>query len=339
MTKLIVIYDNSPNRLYATLELIMVKLKPSLLLAVILSLCALPLFSHSFERKVVQEKQQQTFYYTWFDDQNKEQKLSFSYSNDQLFNHYRRFKGFNAQEYLDKIDIKVRNTIREFDRRKYTLETQRKERSIEYKVYSDDKTLLKDVEARVEKAKQSARKSYLRKHHYADLEAIWAIDAVRPDLPRFVKNSYDYISPIREAILTKFGNNVRPKTLINFVLSWVQAMPTSELPDRFHNSGENFKPPLKLIRQQYGDVDSKLVLTSAILKAIYPRLTIAIITSPKHALIGLNLPIRKGDKHVEINGLKYLVGEVTGPKQYPIAEVSSSSWSMLKSKQYIVDII
>lgn len=324
---------------YSFTDVTMNKLTLSVLLPIIFCLLTAPHLSHAFERKVVQEKKQQTFYYTWHDYQNNEQKLSFTYSNDQLFNHYRRFKGFNAQEYLDKIDLKVRNTIKEFDRRKYTLETQRKERSIEYKVYSDDKALLDEVEKRVEKAKQSARKSYLRKHHYADLEATWAIDAVRPDLPRFVKNAYDYVSPIRQAIQDKFGNNVRPQTVINFILSWVQAMPTSELPDRFHNSGENFKPPLKLIRQKYGDVDSKLVLASAILKAIYPRLTIAMITSPNHAAIGLNLPTRKGDKYIEINGLKYLVGEVTGPNQYPIAKVNSRTWSMLQSKQYIVDII
>jgi hypothetical protein len=321
------------------MEKAMDRLLRSLAVTVVIGLSSLTATSFAADRQVSQEKEQQTFYYSWRDYQGNEQKLNFTYSNDQLFNHYRRFKGFNDQEYLDKINVKVMNTIKEFDRRKYRLETTRKERSIEYKVFSDDKALLNEVETRVENAKQSARKSYLKKHYYADLEAIWATDAVRPDLPRFVKESYNYITPIREAVIAKFGNNVRPQTIINFILGWVQSMPASELPDRFHNSGENFKPPLKLIRQEYGDVDSKLVLTSAILKAIYPRLTIAMISTPKHALIGLNLPIRKEDKHIEINGLKYLVGEVSGPKQMPLAEVSSRSWGMLNSKQYIVDII
>ena len=126
---------------------------------------------------------------------------------------------------------------------------------------------------------------------------------------------------------------------LNFVLSWLQAMPVSSLPDRFQQSGENFKPPLKLVRQNHGDVDSKTVLAAAILKAVYPRLTLAIITTPNHSLLGFNLPIRKDDKFVDINGLKYLLAETTGTQQYPLAEISPRTWDTLKNKQYVVDIL
>lgn len=293
----------------------------------------------AFERKVTQEKHNQTFSYSWQDQQDKQQTFSFTYSNDQLFNHYRRFKAFNTQEYLDTIHIKVINTIKQFDSRKYTLTTNRKARSIEYKVESDDAELLKEVESRVEQAKQQARKSYLKKHFYADMIASWAKDAVRPDVPRFVKESYSYITPISQAIKDKFGPNARPKTVINFVISWLQAMPVEPLPDRFYKSGEQFKPPLKLVRQNYGDVDSKSVLAAALLKAIYPRLRIAIITTPHHSILGLNLPIRKGEKFIDINGLKYLLVETQGPTQQSLATVNDRSWSMINSKQYIVDVI
>ena len=311
----------------------------SLIFITTLVLAATFSVSHAYERRVVQELDTQTFYYTWRDHTDKEHKFNFSYSNDVLFNHYRRFKAFNTQEYLDTIHLKVTNTLKQFDSRKYSVETERKERSIEYKIISKDKVLLKEIKDRVEITKQNARKSYLQKHYYADLKATWAIDAVRPDLPRFIKDSYNYIQPISQAIKGKFGNNVRPQTIINFVLSWLQAMPVSSLPDRFHHSGENYKPPLKLIRQNHGDVDSKTALAAALLKAVYPRLTVAIITTPRHSLIGLNLPVRKDEKYIDINGLKFLLGETSGTTQYPIAKVNQSTWNMLNSKQYIVDIL
>lgn len=78
---------------------------------------------------------------------------------------------------------------------------------------------------------------------------------------------------------------------------------------------------------------------AAIIKKIYPRLSVSLIYLPKHALIGFQLPILKSDKFTTINGLPYILAEPVGPAKYPLSEIADTSIGYIDAKSYFHELI
>lgn len=292
----------------------------------------------AFEHTVDYGTEKDTYNYQWQDHTQTEHQISFSLSSQLINNHFRRFKRYNSEEAINYIHREVLREASKFNPRELRLEFTKHFNYIDYQLTSSDKDKLMTAQQSIEKIKLSAHQDYLEKNYYIKFSAPWHKQAIKPDHLRFVKESFPDIKPIAHAIQSKYPN-ARPQALINFVLSWIQSIPYADLEDRSTSSGVGFNPPLRLLSHNQGDCDSKTVLAASIIKTIYPRLNIALIYLPEHALIGFHLPIRKGEKYIDIEGLKYLLAEPVGPAKLPIAQVDDKSWQLITSGQYYYEVL
>lgn len=143
------------------------------------------------------------------------------------------------------------------------------------------------------------------------------------------------MAPIAEAFRTR---NVQRfddiRVVINDILSFYQSIPYDKLQTREIGDSEfGFSTPLKLIYQNRGDCDTKLVAVNSTLKNLYNVKTIAVAV-PEHIFIGFKMTVQPDDDYIVYNGQKYVLAEPVGPAIQPIGKVSDLSYSYVKSGNY-----
>lgn len=75
------------------------------------------------------------------------------------------------------------------------------------------------------------------------------------------------------------------------------------------------------------------------MKAMFPRLRIALVFIPGHALIGMNVSHLADDEKLEIDGLDYTLSEPVGPGLLPFATISDRSKRYVSSGNYLVELL
>jgi hypothetical protein len=98
-----------------------------------------------------------------------------------------------------------------------------------------------------------------------------------------------------------------------------------------------FWVPPRVIVDNKGDCDSKGA-TFASLWRNFKSFPLIIIKIPNHLFVGVAVPTL-GKNVLVINGLRYTLCEVTGPKKIPPGIISNYSLSYLKSRNYVYEII
>ena len=141
---------------------------------------------------------------------------------------------------------------------------------------------------------------------------------------------------LKPIILDKVSiENVRKVT--DFVLSFVQSIPYSTLESRLTSSGAGFNPPAKLLWENQGDCDSKMTLTATILRALMPRIDMAMIYIDQHAFIGIAIPAEANEISIEYQGVNYLLAEPTGPALYKLGTLAPESELAINQERYVVE--
>jgi hypothetical protein len=164
----------------------------------------------------------------------------------------------------------------------------------------------------------SARKALEQAHRVAlATEAKWLVDHDATTLANGAI-AYDHA-----ALAAKYAPEVRPiaealrkgtedaRGYVERVLAFVQAIPYEPRPSRNVDAG--YRRPLGVIARNQGDCDSKGVLFLALVRAVYPDVPLAFIYVPNHALVGVGLPERDGDRSFVVDGVRYVYAEPVGP--------------------------
>lgn len=143
------------------------------------------------------------------------------------------------------------------------------------------------------------------------------------------------MAPIAEAFRTR---NIQRfddiRVVINDILSFYQSIPYDKLQTREIGDSEfGFSTPLKLLYQNRGDCDTKLVALNSTLKNLYNVKTIAVAV-PEHIFIGFKMTVQPGDDYIVYEGQKYVLAEPVGPAIQPIGKVSDLSYSYVKAGNY-----
>ena len=160
----------------------------------------------------------------------------------------------------------------------------------------------------------------------------------KPDHLRFAKESAEPLKPVLDEIRKKMPR-ANARGVAVFLLSWLQTIPYDTMESRAESNGAGFVPPLRLIANNKGDCDSKVTLMASIMKAMFPRLKIALIYIPGHALIGMNVSHLTEDEKLEIDGLDYTLAEPVGPGLLPFAQISEQSKRYISSGYYQVELL
>jgi hypothetical protein len=151
-----------------------------------------------------------------------------------------------------------------------------------------------------------------------------------------VSNNYiNKTALVGRAFSLKFKGRLNDRRkVINNVLSFHQSIPYNNLTDKNDSSGAGFSTPLRLLHENKGDCDTKLVSINTVIKNIYPDIKSIAVIVPGHAFIGFSIPVKKGDKFIKYNGVKYIMAEPSGPATSPIGYIMNSSYDSVKNKNF-----
>ena len=140
--------------------------------------------------------------------------------------------------------------------------------------------------------------------------------------------------PVAQALFEKVGPNQESKDYVNLMLSFIQSIPYNELVEKSVSRGSGYLSPVEVLTSNIGDCDSKATLAAAVLKSLLPRLSIAIIYIPGHALLAANLPRSDLERTIDIDGMQYVLLEPTGPALMIAGKIGDKSEKDISSGMY-----
>jgi len=279
---------------------------------------------------------QYVFKYQWLDHDKQTQSINFALTKSALFDRFRMLKTYQSDFAHKTIMQAVRKQLRRkplsgaqafFTQKNGTI-------VIQVKGLDDKKVAL--AYQKVKEIEQEVTAKYFKKNYYQLFTTHDQQTGIKVDHVNIASDSVVDFKVLKPIILDKVSiQHIRKVT--NFVLSFVQSIPYSTLESRVTSSGAGFNPPAKLLWENQGDCDSKMALTATILRALMPRINMAMIYIDQHAFIGIEIPANAGEMTLEHQGVNYLLGEPTGPALYPLGKLAPESEMAIIQERYIAE--
>lgn len=267
--------------------------------------------------------------YQWIDSFGESQDLYFNLSNNQSSRQFhKRFVPELAQQY---VYIELHKAARLIDPKEARVSIKRNTQDINIKVTSRSQQLLDKWQVAMDESQKKAFDQYLQDNYYIRFSSYLGEEAIKADHLRYINENKAPLLPIAQAIYEKIPVNTESRTYINLLLSWVQSIPYNELEDRVSSNGAGYLPPLAVIRQNHGDCDSKSVLMASLIRSLLPDVNMVMVYLPKHALLGISLPVRTSEETFNFGGNAYLLMEPTGPAVIPIGTIAPTSANAIYS--------
>lgn len=247
------------------------------------------------------------------------QQLRFAIENKNLTNHFRQFRAFKPvmlQHYLWR---DLRAHVAQYPGAK--LRKLPPADLLNYQLQTADTTLRQQLNAELAQLTKERTAFYLHQQYYHQLELPWGELVIIPDHQRFMQDSLQDLLPLATAWHNTLVNMPTRQSLA-MLTSWIQQIPYQDLSNRAQSSGESFNPPLKLLKENRGDCDSKAVLLAALLRMLLPDVRLAMVYLPEHALLAVQLTPTNDDMSVSIEGRDYLLVDATGPAQLAPGQIA-----------------
>ncbi len=276
----------------------------------------------SFNKKLIDE--QYLFDYQWRDHNNALQSITFSLPQRDIFQRYRGFAVYQAKLAREYVNNELRRHFKKNPVSGVVLSFEEENGYFQVNIKSQKQELIEQVSAKITALEEEFNQSYLTKNHYHQFTTPDQNRAIKPDHGKIASESVIDFKSLKTTILEKSSvRNIRKVT--NYVLAFIQSIPYSTLESRVTSSGAGFSPPLKLLWENQGDCDSKVTLIAAILRALMPRIKMALIYIDNHAFIGINADPIDSDVTVVFNGITYVLAEPTGPALMRLGELAPES--------------
>ena len=276
------------------------------------------------------------FKYKWLDHDKKAQSMSFALSKTALFERFRMLRSYQSDFAHKTIMRAVRKQLRNqpLIGAQAFFQQQNGKMVVQVKGREDKNVAL--AYQKVKEIEQEAIAQYFKKNYYQAFTTHDQQAGIKVDHVNIATDSVVDFKVLKPVIMDKVAiENIRK--VANYVLSFVQSIPYSTLESRLTSSGAGFNPPAKLLWENQGDCDSKMTLTATILRALMPRINMAMIYIDKHAFIGIDIPAEAGEMTIEHQGIKYLLGEPTGPALYRLGKLAPESELAVDQGRYVVE--
>lgn len=281
------------------------------------------------------------FHYQWLDAKKQSQQFTFTLNTTRVNNDFRHFKALRPSLLQMHSVRKLKEAASKLDPKKGYAVIRPRVDSVEYEIRSRDQSWIRQQSEKLSQVYQASLSEYLYQEYYTDFPGFHQLQAqkvYKPDHIRFAKESQDAVMPI-VAKLKQTMPRANARSIAVYLLSWLQTIPYSPMESRAEANGSGFVPPLRLIDNNLGDCDSKVTLMATIMKAMFPRLRIAIVYIPNHALIGMNVSHLEEDEKLELDGLDYTLSEPVGPAVMPFATISARSRRYIESGNYKIELL
>ena len=276
------------------------------------------------------------FNYQWLDHANAQQSINFVLGQEALFNRFRNFKTYQASYAQKTILRRIKKHMQKnpipgvqiFYRQQYD--------SFAIEVKGQDKMKVNKAYQTLLQLEVEVTRDYLAESYYQAFTNHEQVSGVKVDHVSIANESIADLKPLKPLILDHVSiQNIRKVT--NYVLSFVQSIPYSTLESRMTSSGSGFNPPLRLLWENQGDCDSKMTLTASLLRALMPRIEMALIYIDGHAFIGINIPAEAGEVTIVHDNITYLLAEPTGPALLPLGTLAPESELAINQGHYVAE--
>lgn len=276
------------------------------------------------------------FDYQWLDHNKEQQSMSFTLAKTALFQRFRLLKGYQGNFAQRSIMRKVKEQLKNnpLQGAQAVFLKQNKKITIQVKGLKEEDVAA--AYAKVKELEQEATLQYFKNNYYQMFTTPDHVAGVKMDHVAIANDSVSDFKILKSVILEQVSiKNIRKVT--NYVLSFVQSIPYSTLESRVTSSGSGFNPPAKLLWENQGDCDSKVTLTATILRALMPRIEMAMVYIDQHAFIGIAVPATAGEMTIEYQGVNYLLAEPTGPAPYVLGKIAPESELAINQGRYVAE--
>ena len=276
------------------------------------------------------------FNYQWLDHSNQRQSMRFMLTKPALFERFRMLRPYQSEFAQKTIMRTLQKQLRQQPLKGAQAFFLQQEGKMVVQVKGQEDKNVALAYQQVKKIEQQAFTQYFKKNYYQLFSTHDQESGVKINHRSIANDSVADLKVLKAIILDKVSiKNIRKVT--NYVLSFVQSIPYSTLESRITSSGAGFNPPAKLLWENQGDCDSKMTLTATILRALMPRIKIAMIYIDQHAFIGIDIPANAGEITIEHQGVSYLLGEPTGPALYRLGELAPESELAVDQGRYVAE--
>lgn len=312
-----------------------------LLFLTALSVVSFSTFAKQIDFEKLPQGKTTNFHYVWQDHQQKQHELTFNLNTKNVNGDYRHFKALRPSLLHMYSVKKLKQAAAKLDPKKGVVKIHSRVNRVEYEIRSREQSWINEQSSKLSKLYESSLLEYLQQEYYTEFPGFHQANnskIYKPDHLRFAKESSKSLEPVIAAIREKMPR-ANARRVAMFLLSWLQTIPYSTIESRAESNGSGFLPPIRLLANNKGDCDSKVTLMASIMKAMFPRLRIALVFIPGHAFIGMNVSHLADDEKLEIDGLDYTLSEPVGPGLLPFATISDRSKRYVSSGNYLVELL
>lgn len=273
------------------------------------------------------------FQYQWLDYTKSQQGISFTLNNESLFERFRNFKTYQNTYAQKTILRRIKKHMQKNPIAGVQISYRQQQDKFFVEARGRDSQKVSDAYQTLTTLEHEITQEYLKETYYQEFTNHTQTTGIKVDHVSIANDSVADLKPLKPLILDHVSiKNIRKAT--NFVLGFVQNIPYSTLESRINSSGAGFNTPLKLLWENQGDCDSKMTLTAALLRALMPRIEMVMVFTEGHAFIGINVPAEAGELTIEHNGIKYLLGDPTGPALLPLGVLGADSELAINQGHY-----
>lgn len=275
------------------------------------------------------------FNYSWLNMANQINYIKFKLDKLDVAKSYIDFKRPETKDVVDYIharllmDINIINTSQ--NDYKIQIIKASDQDDFSFLITGDTKNKLDRIRTVLEDKQQEYYADYFHEHFYN-----WNKDEklISIDYNKITELYLQKMAPIAKAFQLKNNNQIYDKrSVINDILNFYQSLPYDTL---MSDRGAGFSTPFKLLHENKGDCDTKLVASAATIKSLYKDVKVISVVLPEHVIIGFNIPATSSDLKIMYKGSQYVLAETAGPGLIPLGELSEFSLNALKRGDYAI---
>ena len=275
-----------------------------------------------------------TLSYQWTDHFEQNQSIDITLPQDKINNLYRSVKNYMPDIAQRYVYIELMKAAQKVDPREARIRLRKLGLDTRITVSGRSPELIRKWQQTMETSKSEAFERYLKENYYTTFKTHYGKEAVKPDHIRYLNESRELLMPVAQAFFDKVGQGNDTRDYANMLLSWIQSIPYNELEDKSVSRGSGYLSPAEVLTNNIGDCDSKTTLMASLMRSLLPNVSQAIVYLPGHALLAANLPRRDTEHTIELDGMRYLLLEPTGPALMPIGEIGDKSAKDIASGMY-----
>jgi hypothetical protein len=276
------------------------------------------------------------FDYQWEDHNKKVQMISFTLTQESLFERFRHLKSYQSSYARKAILRRIKHTMKKTPISGVQITYRQSNDEFSVQVKGKDKQKVSNTYQKLKQLEINIQKQYFNENHYQPFTNHDQLTGIKINHVEVANKSVNDLKTLKPVILGKMSiKNIRHTS--NYVLSFVQSIPYNPLESRIASSGSGFNPPTKVLWENQGDCDSKMTLTASILRVLMPRLEMALIYIDNHAFIGLAIASTPGEVTINYEGTNYVLAEPTGPALLPIGQLAPESELAITQNRYSIE--